>query len=93
MNGDRIEMSQRERDRLKVMALMLEGKRTQREAARLLGLTDRQIRRLQHRLQARPPVGNREAITLGMPLTEDYNRRVLCACGRRSLRRDPFKVK
>ncbi len=50
MNGDRIEMSQRERDRLKVMALMLEGKRTQREAARLLGLTDRQIHRLQHRL-------------------------------------------
>jgi len=52
MNEDRIEMSQRERDRLKVMALVLEGKRTQREAARLLGLTDRQIRRLQQRLKA-----------------------------------------
>ena len=36
MDGDRIEMSQRERDRLKVMAPVLEGKRTQKEAARLL---------------------------------------------------------
>jgi hypothetical protein len=51
MNEDRIEMSQRERDRLKVMNLVLEGQRTQVEAARLLELTVRQIRRIQRRLE------------------------------------------
>ena len=40
MEGDRIGMSQRERDRLKVMSLVLEGKRTQREAGRLLSLSE-----------------------------------------------------
>jgi transposase InsO family protein len=52
MEGDRIEMSQRERDRLKVMSPVLEGRRSQREAARLLGLTDRQVRRIQRRLES-----------------------------------------
>ena len=51
MQGDRIEMSQRERDRLKVMSAVLEGKRTQREAARLLKLSDRQVRRIQRGLK------------------------------------------
>ena len=51
MNGDRIEMRQRERDRVKVMAPVLEGKRGQREAARLLKLSVRQVRRLQRRLE------------------------------------------
>lgn len=51
MNGDRIEMSQRERDRLKVMASVLEGKRTQPEAARLLKRCVRQVRRIQRRLE------------------------------------------
>jgi hypothetical protein len=51
MNGDRIEMSQRERDRLKVMAPVLEGGRTQEEAARLLKLCVRQVRRIQRRLE------------------------------------------
>jgi len=51
MNGDRIEMSQRDRDRLKVMASVLQGKRLQREAARLLGLSVRQVRRIQRRLE------------------------------------------
>jgi len=32
MNEDRIEMSQRERDRLKVMSLVLEGKLTQQSS-------------------------------------------------------------
>ena len=50
MNEDRIEMSQRERDRLKVMAPVMSGERTQREAARLLKLCVRQVRRLQRRL-------------------------------------------
>jgi hypothetical protein len=52
MNGDRIEMSQRERDRLKVMAPVLDGKRKQAEAARLLRRTVRQVRRIQRRLES-----------------------------------------
>jgi len=52
MNEDRIEMSQRERDRLKVMSLVLHKQRTQVEAGRLLGLSERQVRRLQRRLEA-----------------------------------------
>jgi hypothetical protein len=50
-------MSQRERDRLKVMSSVLEGKRLQKEAARLLKLTVRQVRRLQRRLEAQGDVG------------------------------------
>jgi transposase len=50
MEKDRIEMSQRERDVLKVMSLVLNGKRGQVEAARLLGISPRQVRRLQRRL-------------------------------------------
>ena len=48
---DRIEMSQRERDVLKIMAPVLQGERTQAEAARLLGLSVRQVRRLQRKLE------------------------------------------
>ena len=51
MNEDRIEMSQRERDRLQVMYPVLKGQRTQAEAGRLLRLTDRQIRRIQRGLE------------------------------------------
>jgi len=57
MDGDRIEMSQRERDRLKVMAVVLEGRRLQKEAARLLKLSVRQVRRLQRRLEAHEDAG------------------------------------
>ena len=49
--GDRIAMSQRERDRLRVLHSVLEGKRTQGEAARLLRRSPRQVRRLLQRLQ------------------------------------------
>src|SRR5580700_10181079 len=49
---DRVEMSQRERDVLKVMQGVIEGKRTQVEAARLLKRSVRQVRRLQGKLQA-----------------------------------------
>ena len=49
---DRIAMSQRERDLLKVMGPVLQGQRTQSEAARLVGLSVRQIRRIQRKLQA-----------------------------------------
>ena len=48
---DRIPMSQRERDLLKMMGPVLEGKRTQAEAARLADLSVRQVRRLQRRLE------------------------------------------
>jgi hypothetical protein len=50
---DRIAMSQRERDLLKVMGPVLQGTRTQREAARLAGLSVRQVRRIQRKLQQR----------------------------------------
>ncbi len=45
MNKDRIEMSQQERDRIKVMSPVLSGKRTQVEAARLLKRSVRQRRK------------------------------------------------
>jgi hypothetical protein len=45
-------MSQRERDVLEVMAPVLQGERTQAEAARLLGRSVRQIRRPQRKLEA-----------------------------------------
>jgi transposase len=50
--SDRFEMSRRERDRLKVLHGVLEGERSQKEAARLLRLTTRQVRRLVRRLEA-----------------------------------------
>jgi hypothetical protein len=49
--GDRIAMSQRERDRLRVLHTVLDGQRTQAEAARLLCLTPRHVRRLLERLE------------------------------------------
>ncbi len=48
---DRILMSQYERDLLKIMAPVLQSKRTQAEAARLLKLSERQVRRIQRRLE------------------------------------------
>ena len=57
MNGDRIEMSQRERDRLKVMSLVMAKERSQVEAGRLLGLSSRQVRRIERRLAAEGDVG------------------------------------
>src|SRR5262249_32873077 len=52
LTPDRIPMSQKERDVLKIMHAVLRGERTQAEAARLLDKSTRQIRRLQRRLQA-----------------------------------------
>jgi DNA-binding CsgD family transcriptional regulator len=49
---NRVAMSPRERDVLKVMQPVLDGQRTQAEAARLLKLSVRQVRRIQHKLQA-----------------------------------------
>jgi len=47
---DRIEMSQQERDRLKVLHGVQQGQYSQAKAAQLLNLTVRQVRRLQQRL-------------------------------------------
>ncbi len=49
VKGDRIEMSQRERDRLKVLHGLAEGRYSQAKAAQLLRLSVRQVRRLQQR--------------------------------------------
>jgi Helix-turn-helix domain len=49
---DRIPMSQKERDVLKILHTVLHGQRTQAEAARLLDRSARQVRRLQRKLQA-----------------------------------------
>jgi transposase len=49
---DRIPMSQKERDVLKIMHGVLRGERSQAEAARLLDLSTRQVRRLQRKLEA-----------------------------------------
>src|SRR5579872_1809917 len=51
LNENRIAMSQRERDLLKVMGPVLAGKRTQSEAARLADLSVRQVRRIQRKLE------------------------------------------
>jgi Helix-turn-helix domain len=48
---NRVEMSQRERDTLKVMHGVLDGTRTQAEAARLLKRSVRHIRRIQRKLE------------------------------------------
>ena len=51
--SDRIEMSRTERDRLKVLYGVIQGERSQKEAARLLRLTERQVRRLLRRIGRR----------------------------------------
>jgi len=50
--SETLEMNQRERDRLKVLHGVIQGERSQKEAARLLRLTTRQVRRLVRRIEA-----------------------------------------
>jgi len=52
LTSDRIPMSQKERDVLKILHGVLAGERTQAQAARLLGKSTRQVRRLQRKLEA-----------------------------------------
>src|SRR5690349_1534978 len=59
---DRIPMSQKERDVLKIMHAVLSGERTQAEAARLLDRSVRQIRRLQRK----PETGGDVALIHGL---------------------------
>jgi Helix-turn-helix domain len=79
---DRIPMSQKERDVLKILHAVLEGERTQAEAARLLDLSTRQVRRIQRQLEA----GGDQALVHGLRgrpsnrrLDEDLRRSVLDA--------------
>src|SRR5437899_13002186 len=51
MEPERIELSAKERERLKVLHEVEQGHLKQVEAARRLRLTDRQVRRLQRRLR------------------------------------------
>jgi hypothetical protein len=81
-NTDRIEMSQRERDIVKVMQPLLQQQRTQAQAAALLGLGVRQVRRLQRKLEA----GGDPAVVHGLrgkpsnhQADEDFRRRVVQA--------------
>jgi hypothetical protein len=59
---DRIPMSQKERDALKVLHGVLRGERSQAEAARLLGFSSRHVRRLQRKLEA----GGDQALVHGL---------------------------
>ena len=83
---DRITMSQKERDVLKIMHGLLNGERTQAEAARLLKRSIRQVRRLQRKLEAE---GDQALIhgLRGKPsnhcLDEAFRRAVLAAYRRR----------
>ncbi len=52
LTPDRIPMSQKERDTLKVLHTVQQGQRTQAEAARLLHRSTRQVRRLLRKLRA-----------------------------------------
>ena len=54
---DRIEMTQQERDRLKVLHGVEQGQYSQAKAAQLLNLTVRQVRRLQQRLREHGDAG------------------------------------
>jgi Helix-turn-helix domain len=60
--ADRIAMSQKERDVLKMLHGVLQGERTQAQAARLLGFSSRHVRRLQRRLEA----GSDQALVHGL---------------------------
>ena len=57
MEKDRISMSRREREVLKVLSVVLAGKRTQAEAGRLIGRSERHVRRLLVRLRDKGDAG------------------------------------
>jgi Winged helix-turn helix len=52
LSTDRIPMSQKERDVLKILHGVIDGQRTQAQAAHLLKLSIRQVRRIQRKLEA-----------------------------------------
>lgn len=76
-----MELSQREQARARVLMLVAEGQCTVREAAMLLGLSERQVRRLRQRFRERGPAalahGNRGRApghALPVPLREEVLR-------------------
>ncbi len=79
---ERIELSQKERDRLKVLHSIEQGERTQAEAARQLRLSDRQVRRLLVRVRAEGDRGIVHRLR-GRP----SNRRIPAHCQQRILAR------
>lgn len=82
MEPERIELSQRERDRLKVLHEVGEGHLTQMEAAQRLHLSDRQVRRLLVRVRAEGDRGVLHRLR-GRPA----NRKIPACVMQRSLRR------
>jgi transposase len=62
VQADRIAMSQKERDVLKIMHGVLKGERTQAQAAHLLNIGVRQVRRIQRKLEA----GGDQALVHGL---------------------------
>src|ERR1700691_947159 len=84
--GDRVEMSQRERDRLRVLHGIEERRFTQAKGAELLKLTVRQVRRLQqlwrkkgdaapvHRLRGKPS-NRRHDAALIIKVVQAFRRR------------------
>ena len=60
MQGRLVTMSTPELNRLEVLQRVAERRMTQRCAAEMLGLTDRQIRRLLRRLSEDPTVGSQD---------------------------------
>lgn len=80
MQEDRLEMSQKERDRLKVLHEASKRQLTQRQAAEQLGLSERQVRRLLGKLRE---VGDR-AVTHGLR-GRGSNRRISAKLERRAI--------
>src|SRR5262245_20299972 len=62
LTSDRITMSQKERDVLKIVHGVLRGERSQADAAKLLSLSTRQVRRIQRKLEA----GGDQALVHGL---------------------------
>ena len=86
MEEERIQLSQRERDRLRVLHELEQGHLQQGEAARRLRLSERQIRRLQRRLQQEGDGGLIHGLRgrkSNRKISEDVQRRALRQLGRR----------
>src|SRR5579859_6766041 len=86
LSTDRISMSQKERDVLKILHGVLKGERTQAQAAYLLKLSIRQVRRIQRKLEA----GGDQALIHGLRgkpsnhrCDRAFRRKVLAAYRRR----------
>jgi transposase-like protein len=75
-----VTMSYEELDRVRVIERVIERRLTQREAARMLGLTDRQVRRLRRSYERDGPEG-----LVSKHRGRPSNRRLPCALRRETL--------